>query len=81
MFDQGRIVGMPWLDLTGLKSFTYAIQDDTTSGPLLGRIITCGLLEEVDLSLVYHIAHSFGKQKRSLALVVRPLTEFIWGQP
>ena len=37
--DQGKIVAMVWLDLAGLKSFTYVIKNDTVSEPVLEQII------------------------------------------
>ena len=60
-FNQGKIVGMSWLNLTGLKSFRYVIQDDTISGPVVGHIVNCELLEEVDMSVSYFAEHAFGK--------------------
>ena len=55
--DQGRIVGMPWLDLTGLKSFTYTIED---AEPVLEKITACELLEEIDVDLSHPESRDFG---------------------
>jgi len=59
--DQGKIVGTAWLNLTGLKSFTYVIGDRTMWGAVLEQIGACELLEEIDVSLVYPGDHSFGE--------------------
>lgn len=59
--DQGKIVGTTWLNLAGLKSFTYVIGNRTTWGAVLEQIAACPLLEEIDLTLVYPGGHSFGE--------------------
>jgi len=59
--DQGKIIGTAWLDLVGLKSFTYVIGNRTTWGAVLEQIAACELLEEIDLTLVYPGGHSFGE--------------------
>lgn len=63
--DQGKIVGMVWLDLAGLKSFTYVIENDTVSEPVLEQIAGCKLLEEIDIALSYSGGLSFGERKSS----------------
>ena len=69
--DQGRIVGMSWLNLAGLKSFTYVIEEDTVSGPVFDQIAACEFLEEMDLSVNYPGGHDFGERLRSLFAVGR----------
>ena len=59
--DQGKIIGTAWLDLAGLKSFTYVIGNRATWGAVLEQIAICELLEEIDLTLVYTGGHSFGE--------------------
>ena len=61
--DQGRIVGMSWLDLTGLRSFKYMIENEISSERVVGRIATCEHLEEVDMSISYFVDCRFGKRK------------------
>jgi hypothetical protein len=61
--DQGKIIGTVWLNLTGLKSFTYVIGDQTAWGTVLEQIAACELLEEIDVTLVYPGSHGFGEQK------------------
>ena len=68
--DQGKIVGMVWLKLTGLKSFTYVIGDQTAWGAVLEMISACELLEEIDVTLVYPGGHSFGERKNRLILTL-----------
>jgi hypothetical protein len=63
VFNQGKIVGLPWLNLTGMKSFTYTIQDDTVSGLVVGHITTCEFLEAVDMSVGYLVERNFGERK------------------
>ena len=64
--DQGRIVGTSWLDLGGLKSFAYVIEEDTASEVVLRQIASCEFLEEVDMTVTYPGGHSFGEWKPSL---------------
>ena len=60
---QGKIIGMAWLSLTGLKSFTYMIRDETASEGVLEHIAACQLLEEIDVALLYPGGHNHGKRK------------------
>ena len=60
--NQGRIVGMPWLNLAGIKSFTYVIQAASVSRPVVGDIATCELLEVVDMDAA-SVSRNFGKQE------------------
>ncbi|KAF9778941.1 hypothetical protein BJ322DRAFT_463498 [Thelephora terrestris] len=57
--NHGKIVGMPWLNLTGLKSFAYVIEEDTVSAPVLEHIANCELLEEMDMALSSPGGHDF----------------------
>jgi hypothetical protein len=76
--DHGKIVGMPWWNLTGLKSFTYQIEEDTVSGPVLERIATCEHLEETDMALSSSGGHAFGEGTPLLQLFdVRMLTKVL----
>lgn len=61
LINQASIVGMPWLDLTGLKSFTHVIKN----GMVKQHIATCELLEEADLGAEYFIQHHYGKRRSS----------------
>jgi len=61
--DQGELVGMDWLDLTGLKSFRYVIEVHTRSRPVLERIAACELLEEIDVAISHTADLSFGERK------------------
>jgi hypothetical protein len=49
-FNQGKITGMPWLNLAGVKSFRYLIQQEMASGSVVGHIATSEFLEAVDIS-------------------------------
>lgn len=59
--DQRLIVGTAWLDLSGLKSFTYTAEEDAMSELVLERIAACEFLEELDLSVNRPGAHGFGE--------------------
>jgi hypothetical protein len=73
--NHGKIVGMPWLNLTGLKSFAYVIEEDTVSAPVLEHIANCELLEEMDMALSSPGGHDFGERTPLLQLSnVRTLT-------
>lgn len=72
LFDQGKIVGMPWLNLTGLKSFTYVIQADPVPGPVVGHIATCELLEAVDVSAAFLVEHNYGERELSHSSCIYP---------
>lgn len=48
--NQWGIIGMTWLDLTGLKSFTCVVGDGTGSELLLEEISACELLDEITVS-------------------------------
>jgi len=61
--NQGNIVGMAWLNLTGLKSFTYMIRDEMASEGVLEHIAACQLLEEIDMALLYPGGHNYGERK------------------
>jgi len=63
--DQGKIVGAAWLDLAGLKSFTYADGGEAAIKPVLERIAACELPEEIDLA-VPNARRSLGEYKPSL---------------
>ena len=60
-FDQGTIVGMPWLDLSGLKSFAYVISGTTVSAPVVSHVATCETLEDLDIGVALFVKHEFGK--------------------
>ena len=49
--DQGGIVGMAWLDLTGLKSFTYTFEDDIPSERVFGGVAASEHLEEINVAI------------------------------
>lgn len=53
---------MAWLNLTGLKSFTYV---GTVLERVLAQIATCELLEEIDVGFLYPRDHGFGKWEPS----------------
>jgi len=61
--DQGKIVGTAWLNLTGLRLFRYGIENDTALEPVLEQIAACELLEEIDVTISYHVPLGFGEQK------------------
>lgn len=77
--DHGKIVGMPWLNLAGLKSFTYKIEEDTVSGPVLERIAACEHLEEMDMALSSSGGRAFGEGVLPLLQLfgVRMLTKLL----
>jgi len=64
-WDQGKIIGMTWLNLAGLRSFTYTIGDGIASQPVLEQIAACELLEEVDVTISYHMRHEDGERNPS----------------
>jgi len=63
--NQGKIVGAAWLDLAGLKSFTYADGGEAAIKPVLERIAACELLEEIDLAIP-NVRRSFCEYEPSL---------------
>ena len=62
-YDQGGVVGTAWLDLTGLKSFTYVIGSEEASGAVLEHIAACELLEEIDVGFFNPGSRGTGKQQ------------------
>jgi len=60
-FDQGEIFGASWLDLTGLKSFTYAIGGEAASELMLEKIVACEQLEEFDVAIPHYVRRDFGE--------------------
>ena len=59
--DQGEIVGTAWLDLAGLKTFTYAVGGEAEARLMLEKIVVCELLEGIDLDLPHPIRRDFGE--------------------
>ena len=60
-FDQGTIVGMPWLNLTCLESFAYVIPGIAASAPVMSHVANCETLDEVDIGVSFFVKHDFGK--------------------
>ena len=51
---------MPWLNLSGLKSFTYVIPGTTLSAPVVSNVAICETLDEVDIGASYVAKHHIG---------------------
>ena len=64
---QEKIIGMAWLNLTSLKSFTYVIREEPALGRVLAQIAACELLEEIDLAYLNPELedHDFGEWEPS----------------
>lgn len=56
---------MAWLNLTGLKSFMYVIEEETVLERVLTQIAACELLEEIDVGFLYPRDHGVGKWEPS----------------
>ena len=75
--DQGEIFGAPWLGLTGLKSFTYAIGSEAASEMVFEKIAGCEQLEEIDLALSHSVRRDFGECDSSSWLSNPELVELV----
>ena len=60
-FDQGTIVGLPWLNLAGLKSLTYVIPGTSGVVPVVSHVATCATLDEADIGVNFFTGHDLGK--------------------
>ena len=54
-------MGMPWLNLSCLKSFAYVIPGTTLSAPVVSNVAICETLDELDIGVSFIAKHDIGK--------------------
>jgi len=74
---QGEIIGATWLDLIGMKSFTYAVGGETVPELVLERIVACGLLEGIGIALSRSACRDLGECELSPSSVNLEFVELI----